>query len=382
MPEPWFGAVVTLVGLSMLGLSVRPAIRYVRLLEHLPDRNDYRLPRISGFYHLDKIDGIDDLEAILSSVGDVRMVRYGTAPGRCFNPVTATQFVLSLVPYRDEALARRAMRVNLDHLLDSAERTPAGNLLFPYAFDWPWREEVAPWYSGMAQGQAASAFLWGYHILGDRRYSVAARAAVLAMVESRRVDFLVETAGGIWLKEYPSYRHRVLDGSLAGLAGIYDLWRFLGDEDPAKSTIASLLSDAVAGLKGSWHRFESATWGHFYSDLGSVGPAGKFAMTLAWLEYLSAYDPALLELRARLMARRRSHTANVLRVYGWAVHHFCARVRTSVWPSAPEQPASDSLWTRANDPEPSFARDTDSSTQWSTTDLDRDAPTRPRRRID
>ena len=261
MREPWFGAAVILVGLSLVGLSVRPAIQYVRLLEHLPDRNDYRLPTISSFYYLEKIDGINDLKAILSSAGDVRTVRYGTARKRCFNPVTATQFVLSLVPYCDEALARRAIRANLDHLLDRAERTPGGNLLFPYEFDWPWREEVAPWYSGMAQGQAASACLWAYRILGDRRYSVAARAAVLAMVESRRVNFLVETAGGIWLKEYPSYRYRVLDGSLAGLAGIYDLWRFLGDEDPAKSTIASLLSDAVAGLKGSWHRFESATWG-------------------------------------------------------------------------------------------------------------------------
>jgi hypothetical protein len=319
------GVILGLIAAGALALSVPLAVRYVKLLERLPDSNDARRPRIDGFYHLDKIGGPEELENVLRSGTGVRLVDYGPTAGVQYNPVTIAQYVLSLVPFRDDRRILAAMRSNLDFLLEQVDTTPDGNLVFRYEFDWPWREATAPWFSGMAQGQAASALLWGYRTFGDPRYKDAAKKAILAIIEGWPVEFVVPVAGGLWLKEYPTYRYKVINGSLAGVAGVYDLWRSLDESDPDRRVVGELLVRTVAGVKGHFQHFESAMWGHYHSDRGNAGPVGKYAATLAWLDYLAEYDPELVGLRARATARRRARVANVVGVYGWGVRHLTSR---------------------------------------------------------
>lgn len=316
------GLVVALLG----ALSVSPSIRYVRLLEQLPPRNDSKRPQIDGFYHLGKIERPEELEHVLTSDAGIRLVDYGPPIGVQYNPVTIAQYVLSLVPLRHHPNALASMKRNLDYLLEEqCEATPGGNMVFRYDFDWPWRDEVAPWFSGMAQGQVASALLWGFRTFREPRYTEAARKAVLAIVEGWPVDFVVPVSGGLWLKEYPSYRYKVFNGSLAGVAGIYDLWRSLDDSDPDKQVVGDLLKQTVAGAKGHFQHFASNTWGHFHSDRGNAGPVGKYAATLAWLDYLGDYDPDLLTMRMQAMARERGRLENLVRVYLWGGHHLVSR---------------------------------------------------------
>lgn len=301
----------------LFAASLRPARRYLNILLEIPERNQSSYPRIGGFYHLGKVDCLADLDRLVTSVEGVRLADYGPPLGRRYNPVTALQLVLSLVPYRGNASARTLMRRNLDHVLDHSDRTPRGNRVFPYRFDWPSGGEVAPWYSGMAQGQAGSALLWGFRIFGDARYARAATQAVLAIDEGWPVRFLAPMPGGVWLKEYPNSRYHVVNGSLAGIAGIYDVWRWLDVRDPARRIVGSLLDRTIRGFKENFWRFESQTWGHFYSDRWNIGPPAKYAATLAWLEYLADYDPDLLDVRARASAPARSGAEAVMRVYAW-----------------------------------------------------------------
>ena len=305
------------VGGMLVAASLRPARRYLDILLEIPERNDSSHPRIDGFYHLRKIESLEDLDQLATTVGGVRLADYGPPLGRQYNPVTTLQLVLSLVPFRRQASARTMMRRNLDHVLDHSEITPEGNRVFPYSFDWPSGGEVAPWYSGMAQGQAASALLWGFRVCADRRYARAAKQAVLAIDEGWPVRFLAPVPGGVWLKEYPTSPYHVVNGSLAGMAGIYDLWRWLDASDPARPVVGSLLDRTIHGFKVTFRRFESKTWGHFYSDRCNVGPPGKYAVTLAWLEYLAEYDPELLDVRARASAPACGGAEALLRVYVW-----------------------------------------------------------------
>jgi len=91
----------------------------------------------------------------------------------------------------------------------------------------------APWYSAMAQGLAMSVFLRAYDHTGDPSYLAAARAALQPCLHD--VTEPPETRGvasgnGLWLEEYPDATH-VLNGSIFGMLGIWDLWRVTRDGD-------------------------------------------------------------------------------------------------------------------------------------------------------
>lgn len=315
-----------------LACSAPFALRYLRLLEERSARKDVVFPRLEGFFYLNKVRSVAELGAVRLSEEGVRLANYGPDLGLRRNPVTAAQFALSLVPHLHDARARTLLRANLDYLMDEGVRTAESNLVFPYDFDWPWRGETAPWYSSMAQGQAASALLWGCRTFGESRYADAARRAILAMIENSPVRFSVPVKGGVWLKEYPGYGYDVLDGSLAAIAGVYDVWRSLDSSDPDRDRIGGLLTAAISGFKNSFERFESTTWGHYYSDRCSASAAGKYTATLAWLDYLATYDPDLRTLRKRATVEPRGRIANLVRIYGWGAKFVAHRIVDCIVP--------------------------------------------------
>lgn len=264
---------------------------------------NHTYPTINGyFYYLTENYSEVHNRAIFDENGVV-LADYGGNLGRQYNPVTISQYVLSIAPYAStKSDAYDSMVVNLDFLLSNSKITAGDNLIHPYTFDWPINNETAPWYSSMAQGQAASALLWGYRTTNDTKYLDGAKKTVFALIEENStVPFIKEKNGGIWLKEYPNYKYEVLDGSLAAIAGVYDLYRSMDASDPDRKVVELLLSESIIGFKLSSHEFDSTLFGHYYDNKRIIPNPNYYSANLALLEYLLTYDGELETIRNKYM---------------------------------------------------------------------------------
>jgi hypothetical protein len=271
--------------------------------------NNFKFEMDDGFYHYVGVD-LNEIDALVDDRG-IRIYDYEGDIGRQHNPVTISQFVLSLVANRENEHAKELLFKNLDFLIETAETTDDGNIVFPYHFDFPICDEQAPWYSGMAQGLAASAFLWGYRLSSDEKYLVSAKQAILALRE-KSYGFLKPLQRGCWVKEFPNYRLTVLDGSLAAIAGIYDLTRSLDDSDPDKASIQELLDRCVIGFKSNSQVFDSPRAGHYFDDAFTLPTPGYHRSNLAWLAYLATYDGDLHEIHKKYSASSNFFTNTVV----------------------------------------------------------------------
>ena len=162
--------------------------------------------------------------------------------------------------YLDQALA------DGQRLVDTRVES-RGGWFFPYPFDFRLHGRVtetirAPWYSGMAQGEALSLFVRLADATGDEQWREAARNTLtsftLPPVEAdASVPFVswVDGDGHLWLEEYAqlplSATDRTINGHLFAMFGLWDAVRGLGDEraaalfSGAASTIRShILADA------------------------------------------------------------------------------------------------------------------------------------------
>ncbi|WP_040158598.1 D-glucuronyl C5-epimerase family protein [Mobilicoccus massiliensis] len=160
--------------------------------------------------------------------------------------IQATHIMGWLESYRatgDSRYLRLAVK-NADHLLGYADRSH-GALFFGYHFDFALHGEDrwtlrAPWYSGMAQGQALSALLRLHDATGDPRWAEAADATFASFTRPRTPDEPWVTdvlpGGSLWLEEYAGTLHdRAYNGHNFGLFGIYEYWR--ETQNPEAATI-------------------------------------------------------------------------------------------------------------------------------------------------
>ena len=113
-----------------------------------------------------------------------------------------------------------------------------GALFFPFSFDWYLKEKVLilspPWYSGMAQGQALSAFIRLYHFSGDERYLDKANQIRTSLTQLKGLydPWVVCTDNEkyYWIEEYPEDDpNHVLNGFIFALWGLYDHYRITED---------------------------------------------------------------------------------------------------------------------------------------------------------
>jgi hypothetical protein len=107
-------------------------------------------------------------------------------------------------------------------------------IYFPCNFDFPLhgQEEekmIAPWYSGMGQGEALSAFVRLYKITEENEYLEIAekifRSFTYLKGENEPWIVYVDEAGYLWIEEYPREEPtHVLNGFIFGIYGLYDYY--------------------------------------------------------------------------------------------------------------------------------------------------------------
>jgi len=266
-------------------------------------KSNHTYPTIDGYYYYPSINYSEVYGDRDFDEKGVVVANYGGSLGVQYNPVTLSQYVLVIAPYAStNSDAYESMIVNLDFLLSNAKTTARGNLIYSYDFDWHENNESAPWYSSMAQGQAASALLWGYRVSNDTKYLEGAKKSIFALFEENStVPFVKQKNGGIWFKEYPHYPYEVLDGSLATNSGIWDLYKSLNESDPDRYLLEQILSDSISCFKNSSNEFDSLLFGHYYDNRRTIPNPNYYSTNLAWLQYLSTYDKELEVIRNRYM---------------------------------------------------------------------------------
>lgn len=288
-----------------------------------PEKDSCIFLQTEGFYHLN-IKNLAFLDTFYYDTNGIRMVNYGGKTGLAYNPVMIGITILNLIPFKDDDKISNIIFKHLNFLLEYAQKTPKGNLLFPYYFDWPANNETAPWYSSMAQGIAASSFLWGYKICGDTTYFNAAKSCILSLLESNdKIKFYRQLESGIWLKEYPHFEYNVLDGSLFALAGVYDLYKSLQKNEPDYENVENFLNSAVEGFLSNANCFECILGNHYYSDDLFLADKNYYFINLALLEYLGNYNNKFIQARENFAIKSCSVFRSMIYVmYERAIHYL------------------------------------------------------------
>lgn len=220
------------------------------------------------------------------SVHDAQGVRMFLVGSTRFNhPVAQAQYGLSnLASY---ALNHNATYLNraiaqANRLLD-IRVVSRGAWFYPYPFDFALHgiaadTLVAPWYSGMAQGQALSLFVRLHQVTSDDIWLTAAdnTAASFVLSPAAKLPSVVhvDTAGHLWLDEYPLSTTRfdlTFNGHNFATFGLYDYAMRTGD-----ATIARLFDGAVtSALTYGTSGFRVPGWVSNYCELHRQ-PAGHY----------------------------------------------------------------------------------------------------------
>jgi hypothetical protein len=121
---------------------------------------------------------------------------------------------------------------------------------FPTRFDFdlhqiPGELMKAPWFSGMAQGQALSLFVDLHRLTGEPRFLEAAHSTFQSFLRprDRHETFTVEVdaEGYYWVEEYArEIRNLVLNGFVFALFGLVDYYGYTGSEEARLLAQASL----------------------------------------------------------------------------------------------------------------------------------------------
>lgn len=174
-----------------------------------------------------------------------------------YHPVKSAQRGLKFVDiYRrtgEEAYLEHAVRFAEKLLADAQIHGEAVYFVYPFDRELHRRasERIeAPWFSGMAQGQALSFFLRLEDTTGDPRWREAAdrtfasflRAKTPGVAAPTAYTVLVDEHGYYWVEEYPVARqnNRTLNGFIFGVMGLYEYWLETGNETSRRLVEASL----------------------------------------------------------------------------------------------------------------------------------------------
>lgn len=162
--------------------------------------------------------------------------------GSVYHPVHLAQYGLAMV----ESHRAGGESEHLDRAISNAEELLAGatwegeSLWFPYLFDYRLKGDdsmalPAPWYSGMAQGQALSLMTRLYEETGDDRWLTAAEGVFAAFTPEfgdSTPAFSRTAAGCLWFEEYVAEGlppTAVVNGHIYAVFGLYDYARLTGD---------------------------------------------------------------------------------------------------------------------------------------------------------
>jgi heparosan-N-sulfate-glucuronate 5-epimerase len=129
-------------------------------------------------------------------------------------------------------------------------------LLWPYDMALPKYHLAPPWYSALAQAQAASVFVRAHLASGDDRFAELARQSIAPVLPGSPSGLLASTLDGPAPEEAPSDPPSlILNGWIYALWGLWDVAIGLGD-----GRSRQLLDESVECLRRTLHRYDVGWW--------------------------------------------------------------------------------------------------------------------------
>jgi hypothetical protein len=227
----------------------------------------------------------------------VRMFRLAGDPALYNHPVGQAQVSMAYLYHyglTGRADYLRLAEANAQRLVDRRVES-RGGWYFPYDFDFAVHGDTtqtlkAPWYSGMAQGQALSAFTRLFQVTQNPVWKAAADATYASLdngpVQGEPFGSWVSSSGDLWLEEYPRWpvetSERVLNGHIFAAFGIYDYAQLTGSAD-AMRVYDGALTTVTRYLMA---QFRSPNWASKYSLRHGVPALGYHQVHVTQMLYL------------------------------------------------------------------------------------------------
>jgi heparosan-N-sulfate-glucuronate 5-epimerase len=198
----------------------------------------------------------------------VPMLDYRGIIGLQHNPIAVAQWGLgnyNLFHRTSQDDYRKKFILASDWLLAHLQRNTSGVWVWNHHFDWDYRDTLkAPWYSGLAQGQALSMLVRADSQTKKPEYLQAAQrafASFLAPVAEGGVSF-TDSNGDLWFEEYiVSPPTHILNGFIWAAWGVHDYYLATG-EKTAKvlfdAAVKTLLKNLSAYDLGFWSLYEQS----------------------------------------------------------------------------------------------------------------------------
>lgn len=231
----------------------------------IPEAEPGRTLEGTGPYYMSFRDKAD-YEGPFDDEG-VPLLNYRGDIGQQHNPIAIAQWGLGnlnlYLATQDPHRLDVAMRAS-SWLVEKLEMNRHGIPVWSHNFDWHYRSTlVAPWYSGLAQGQGLSLLVRMHDVDAAQGYDEAAAAA--AMCFSRGVEeggvMYRSVDGGLWIEEYivhPAPPTHILNGSIWALWGVYDYCKTTGElEDVFSNCVDTLEAHLDDYDVGYWSLYES-----------------------------------------------------------------------------------------------------------------------------
>jgi heparosan-N-sulfate-glucuronate 5-epimerase len=196
----------------------------------------------------------------------IPLLNYHGEIGFQYNPIAISQWGLgnyNVFAQTGSTEAHAKFLKASNWLCERLEKNSHGLHVWNHYFDWEYRQTLkAPWYSGLAQGQAISLLVRAHAESGERKYLNCAALACrsfLADVASGGVRF-VDAEKNIWFEEYLiSPPTHILNGFIWAAWGLYDYFLATGSRE-AMGLFAAAITTLDANLGrydlGFWSRYE------------------------------------------------------------------------------------------------------------------------------
>jgi len=171
----------------------------------------------------------------------IPLLDYHGKVGQQYNPIAIAQYALgnyNLARQTENKTYHDKFLINAEWLLENLFATCYGTHLWPHHFDFEYfRPLVAPWFSGLAQGQGLSVLLRAFVESGHNEYLEAAKEVLQSLsvpIEKGGVQYK-DHNNYLWIEEYlvepPTH---ILNGFFWALWGVYDYYLLTKSEEAQK----------------------------------------------------------------------------------------------------------------------------------------------------
>ena len=195
----------------------------------------------------------------------IPLLNYHGNIGLQYNPIAIAQYGLGnynlFLIDRDKNREEKFYKI-ADWLCDNLKENKNKIPVWFHFFDFEYKITLkSPWYSGLAQGMGISLLLRAYYHSNNDKYKETALSAYKSFEKSINEGGVIfkDSEGSEWIEEYivlpPTH---ILNGFIWALFGVYDLWKFTGNQNAE-----NLFFRCLKTLNDNLYKYDVGYWSKY-----------------------------------------------------------------------------------------------------------------------